>query len=193
VEKANKEFSNPDILQFAHEASVQEGECYINRGMKPYVFHPSKPRIQETCEFAQKMGYKKLGIAFFGGLHNEAFSLTQILEAQGFEIVSVVCKAGGTPKEYTGIKEEEKIHIGDFESMCNPIAQAMILNDEKTDCNISVGLCVGHYMLFIKYVKGPLTVLTVKDRVRAHNPLGAVYAGFYFEKKLAGHKKNGRK
>jgi uncharacterized metal-binding protein len=193
LKKANKEYRKHDILKFAREASVQEGECYINRHTKPYISHPVKPRVQETCEFARKMGYKKIGVAFCIGLHKEALSLMQILKAQEFEVISVACKAGGTPKEDIGIKEEEKIHIGDFESMCNPIAQAMILNDEKTDCNISVGLCVGHYMLFIKYVKGPFTVLTVKDRVRAHNPLGAVYAGFYFEKKLAGHKKNGRK
>jgi hypothetical protein len=52
--------------------------------------------------------------------------------------------------------------------------------------------CVGHDTLFIKYLNGPLTILAVKDRVLAHNPLGAVYAEFYLEKKLAGHKKNSR-
>jgi uncharacterized metal-binding protein len=175
LKKANKEYRKHDILKFAREASVQEGECYINRGMKPYVFHPSKPRIQETCEFAQKMGYKKIGVAFCIGLHQEALSLMQILKAQGFEVISVACKAGGTPKEDIGIKEEEKIHIGEFESMCNPIAQAMILNEEKTDFNILVGLCVGHDSLFLKYSKAYCTVLVVKDRVLGHNPIAALY------------------
>src|SRR4030042_999705 len=64
IEKANEEYTKPDIRKFANKASVQEGECYINRGVKPYVLHPTKPRVQEVCEFAQKMGYKKLGIAF---------------------------------------------------------------------------------------------------------------------------------
>jgi len=185
VGKANEEYTKHDLFKFAHEALVQEAECYINRGVKPYVLHPTKPRVQEVCEFAQKMGYKKLGIAFCGGLRREAFSLTQILEAQGFEVISVVCKAGGTPKEQIGIKEEEKIRIGEFESMCSPIAQAMILNEEKTDFNILIGLCVGHDSLFLKYSKAYCTVLVVKDRVLSHNPCAALYTtGFYYARML---------
>ena len=175
IEKANEEYTKTDIRKFAYKASVQEGECYINRGVKPYVLHPTKPRVQEVCEFAQQMGYKKLGIAFCSGLHSEAFSLAQILEAQGFEVVSVSCKAGGTPKEQIGIKEEEKIRIGEFEPMCSPIAQAAILNEEKTDFNILVGLCVGHDSLFLKYSNGYCTVLVAKDRVLSHNPCAALY------------------
>ncbi|MGQ9647509.1 MAG: DUF1847 domain-containing protein [Thermodesulfobacteriota bacterium] len=175
IARANEEYTKPDILKFAREASVQEAECYINRGVMPYVLHPTKPRVQETCEFAQKMGYRKIGIAFCAGLHSEALSLTQILEAQGFEVISVVCKAGGTPKEQIGLKEEEKIRIGEFESMCSPIAQAMILNEEKTHFNILVGLCVGHDSLFLKYSNAHCTVLVAKDRVLAHNPCAALY------------------
>ena len=175
VEQANGEYTQADLLKFAHEASVQEAECYINRDVKPYVLHPTKPRVQEICEFSQKMGYKKLGIAFCSGLPGEAFSLTQILEAQGFDVISIACKAGGTPKEHIGIKEEEKIRIGEFESMCSPITQAMMLNEEKTDFNILVGLCVGHDSLFLKYSKAYCTVLVAKDRVLGHNPCAALY------------------
>jgi len=185
IVKANEEYTKPDILKFAHAASVQEGECYSHREVKPYVSHPTKPRVQEVCEFAQKMGYKKLGIAFCGGLHKEAHSLTQILEYQGFEVVSVVCKAGCTPKENIGIKDEEKIHIGEFESMCSPIAQATILNEEETDFNILLGLCVGHDSLFLKYSKAYCTALVAKDRVLGHNPCAALYTtGSYYARML---------
>jgi uncharacterized metal-binding protein len=185
IGKANEEYAKPDILKFAYQASVQEAECYINRDVKPYVLHPTKPRVQEVCEFAQKMGYKRLGIAFCGGLHSEARSLNQILEAQGFEVVSIVCKAGGTPKEQIGIKEREKIRIGEFESMCSPIAQAMILNEEKTDFNILLGLCVGHDSLFLKYSEAYCTVLVAKDRVLSHNPCAALYTtGSYYARLL---------
>ena len=185
MRNANNEYTKSDILRFAREASVQEGECYINRHIKPYIFHPVKPRVQETCEFAQKMGYKKLGVAFCIGLHKEALSFTQILKAQGFEVISVACKAGGIPKENIGIKEEEKIHVGEFESMCNPIAQAMILNEEKTDFNILIGLCVGHDSLFLKYSNAYCTVLVVKDRVLGHNPTAALYtSGSYYARML---------
>jgi uncharacterized metal-binding protein len=185
VEKAQQEYSQPDVLKFAREASVQEAECYIHRNVKPFVPHPTKPRVQETCEFAQKMGYKKLGIAFCAGLKKEALSLTQILEAQGFQVASVICKAGRTPKEHIGIRDEEKVHIGEFESMCSPIAQAMILNEEKTDFNILVGLCVGHDSLFLKYSKAFCTVLVAKDRVLGHNPCAALFTtGSYYARML---------
>ena len=69
-------------------------------------------------------------------------------------------------------------------TMCNPIGQAKLLNEAKTDLNIVLGLCVGHDTLFFKYSDAPVTVLAVKDRVLAHNPLGAVYTAetFYRDK-----------
>lgn len=175
IEKAVKEYKRPDIWEFARMASIQEAECYINRDKKPYVLHPVKPRVQEIIEFAQKMNYQKLGIAFCVGLHPEARSLNKILEVHGFQVASVVCKVGCTPKELIGIEEEEKINIGEFESMCSPIVQAKILNNEKTDLNILVGLCVGHDSLFFKYSEAPVTVLVAKDRVLGHNPAAALY------------------
>jgi len=62
---------------------------------------------------------------------------------------------------------------------CNPIAQALLLNEVETDFNIIVGLCVGHDSLFIKYSKAPVTVLIAKDRRLAHNPAAALYTYYY--------------
>jgi uncharacterized metal-binding protein len=185
IEKALTEYEKPEIREFARMASIQEAECYTNRHVKPYVLHPVKPRVQEICEFADKMGYKKLGIAFCAGLYREARALTNILKAQGFEVVSVVCKAGCTPKEAIGLKDSEKIRIGEFEPMCSPIVQATILNGEKTDFNIMVGLCVGHDSLFFKYTDALATVLISKDRVLGHNPAAALYTtGSYYARLL---------
>jgi uncharacterized metal-binding protein len=185
IKEATKEYEKPKIHEFARIASIQESECYSNRHIQPYVPHPVKPRVQEICEFAKKMGYHRLGIAFCDGLQPEARALTSILEAQGFEVVSVICKAGATPKETIGIKEEEKIRIGQFESMCSPIVQATILNQEKTDLNILVGLCVGHDSLFFKYSEAFTTVLIAKDRVLGHNPAAALYtSGTYYARML---------
>ena len=50
------------------------------------------------------------------------------------------------------------------------------MNEQKTDFNIMIGLCVGHDSLFLKHVEAPTTVLIVKDRVLCHNPVGALYA-----------------
>lgn len=185
VESAVKEYERSEVREFARMASVQEAECYSNRHIQPYVLHPVKPRVQEICEFAKKMGYRKLGVASCSGLHSEAGILTGILEAQGFEVVSVICKVGRTPKETIGIREEEKIRIGKFEAMCSPIAQASILNEEKTDFNILVGLCVGHDSLFFKYSEALTTVLIAKDRVLGHNPAAALYTvGGYYARML---------
>jgi len=175
IEKAMKLYSQPEINKFALEASIQEGECYANRHIKPYVMQPVKPRLQEIIEFCGRMGYKRLGLAFCGGLTNEAHLLSQVLEKNGFEVIGVSCKVGAIPKEKIGVKDEEKIRIGTFEPMCNPIVQAEILNDANTDFNIMLGLCVGHDSLFLKHIKGYTTVFAVKDRVTGHNPMATLY------------------
>jgi uncharacterized metal-binding protein len=130
------------------------------------------------------MGYKRLGIAFCIGLAKEAGIVEDILKTYGFEVVSALCKAGRTPKETIGIKDEEKIFQGTNESMCNPIYQAKLLNQEQSEFNILLGLCVGHDALFFKYSEAPTTVLAVKDRVTGHNPLAAIYLSETYYKKV---------
>ncbi len=175
IKKTVVEYQKPEVAQFARMASLQEAECYAHRDVKPYVLHPTKPRAQEICEFAQKMGYQRIGLAFCAGLHPEAKIFTQILKAQGFEVVSAVCKVGAVPKEKLGLNKDEQVRTGGFESMCNPIAQAFLLNEAGTDFNVLIGLCVGHDSLFFKYSKAMTTVLVAKDRVTGHNPAAALY------------------
>jgi len=183
VERALEKYRDPEIREFARQASIQEAEGYIHRDVKPLVRHPVKPRLQEICEFAQRMGYRRLGVAYCSGLFSEGAALGKVLEKHGFEVVSVVCKAGCIPKEEIGIREEEKIRIGEFESMCSPITQAEILNEAGTELNVVMGLCVGHDSLFFKHSKAPVTVFAAKDRVLGHNPLAALYTlGSYYER-----------
>lgn len=127
-----------------------------------------RTRIEETMDFANQCGYKKLGLAFCSALSNEAKVIDKVFTYHGFKTVSVMCKVGGISKEIVDLEKSAK-------PMCNPIAQAEFLNKAETDLNIMIGLCIGHDSLFIKYSKAPVTVLAVKDRVLAHNPLGAVY------------------
>jgi uncharacterized metal-binding protein len=183
IQQALTEYDDPQTREFARQASIQEFECYmhLSEGLTP-----RNPRVEEVAQFAKKMGYKKLGIAFCIGLQDEAKMLTRILENRGFEVVSACCKAGAIPKERIGITEEQKIEgPGTFETMCSPITQAEILNDEGTEFNILVGLCVGHDSLFFKYSKAPVTVLVAKDRVFGHNPVMGLYlTGSYYRKLL---------
>ncbi len=179
--EANKAYEAEGLKEFAYKASLQEAECYANRDQQPYVMQPSKTRIVETCEFALKMGYKRLGLAFCLGLSKEAQTVAEIFKGYGFEVVSICCKAGNTPKEIIGIKDHEKVYRGTSEAMCNPIFQAKALNHEQVDFNILLGLCVGHDTMFLKATDIPTTVLAVKDRVTGHNPLAPIYQadGYY--------------
>jgi uncharacterized metal-binding protein len=171
--EALAEYENPEIKEFARQASIQEFECYEKT---PEGMRTKNPRIVELVQFSRKMGYKKLGLAFCTGLANEAKIVTDILENQGFEVVSTRCKMGAVPKEKIGVKPEEKIGgPASCEPMCNPIAQAKILNSQKVDLAIVLGLCLGHDTLFIRYCRVPVTILAVKDRVTGHNPLAAIY------------------
>jgi len=173
IDQATAEYDRPEVREFARLASVQEFECYeqLPEGRRTKI-----PRIEELIQFAHKCKYKRLGIAFCTGLANEARILTDILENKGFEVVSVRCKVGATPKERIGIREEEKIRgPGWLETMCSPIVQAEIVNAAGVDLAIMLGLCIGHDTLFIKYCRVPMTVLAVKDRVLGHNPLAALY------------------
>lgn len=84
-----------------------------------------------------------------------------------------------------GISPECKIQPGIFEPMCNPIAQAMLLNEQKTQFNIALGLCVGHDSMFCKYSDALVTTLVAKDRVTGHNPAAAIYcAEGYFRNRV---------
>lgn len=181
IEKAIAEYDKPEVREFARLASVQEFECYehLPEGRRTKI-----PRLEELIQFSHKCGYKRLGVAFCTGLANEARILNDILENKGFEVVSVRCKVGATPKERIGIKEEEKIRgAGWLETMCSPIVQAEVLNQSNVDLAIMLGLCIGHDTLFIQYCRVPMTVLAVKDRVFGHNPLAALYlSGSYYSR-----------
>jgi uncharacterized metal-binding protein len=182
--EANDAYSDPLVREFARQASIQEAACYANREQRPYVMQPTKTRLVELMEFSRRMNYQKLGLAFCMGLKNEAGVVKDILEANGFEVVSVLCKAGRTPKEHIDLTDGQKIYQGTDEAMCNPIFQAKVLNAEKTDFNILLGLCVGHDSLFFKFAESPTSVLAVKDRVTGHNPLAAIYTSETYYRKI---------
>lgn len=173
--RSDAEYRRPEVREFARQASIQEGVGYGDKHLGYARVKPIKPRIQEVMEFAERMNYRRLGLAFCMGLRREAKIVEKLFSEHGFEMVSVVCKVGRAPKEEIDLAEEEKIEPGVFETMCNPIMQAMTVNDAMTDFNLMLGLCVGHDSLFLKYAQAPCTVLAVKDRVTGHNPLAAVY------------------
>ena len=102
---------------------------------------------------------------------------------RSFTFTVEVKNADGTAYTESAWLDEEKTCItGNI--MCNPILQAKILNNEKTDLNVIIGLCVGHDSLFYKYSDALCTTLVTKDKVLAHNPVGALYQTNTYYKKL---------
>ena len=143
-------------------------------------------RLQEVMGFARRLGVNRLGIAHCVGLIQEARLLQEIFEANHFEVLSVCCKVGSIPKEEIGLADAEKIHPGQYETLCNPIGQAMLLNEAGTGLNIALGLCVGHDSLFFQHSQAPVTVLVAKDRVTGHNPVAAIYTSHSYYRHLRG-------
>ena len=148
------------------------------------LFYGKMTRVEEIIEFADRIGAKKIGIATCAGLIEEAKIFADILAAKGLTYYSAICKVGSVDKTEIGVLEEHKVRPGNHEAMCNPILQARILNHQKTDLNVVVGLCVGHDSLFIKYSDALVTTLVTKDRVTGHNPVAALYTAHSYHKRL---------
>jgi uncharacterized metal-binding protein len=127
-------------------------------------------RVKEVMEYSRRMGYKRLGIAFCIALRREAKVLHSMLEESGFEVVSICCMAGGPIRSDVGFD----LVTGLPKTLCNPLMQAEVLNENGTQLNIMLGLCMGHDVLFIKHSKAGVTPLVVKDRVLNHNPGAAL-------------------
>ena len=141
-------------------------------------------RVEETVEYARLRGFHKLGLAFCVGLSQEAELFTNLLFNEGFDVVSACCMTGGLSSDDVDLPENDKIMPEARQPMCNPIGQAAILDGEGCELNILLGLCVGDDTLFIKHSQAPVTVLAVKDRVLAHNPLGALYTSRHIYTRL---------
>lgn len=141
-------------------------------------YYMKKTRIEEIILFSKRMDYKKLGLAFCLGLEKEAREIYSIFK-EHFKVYSACCKICGIDKTEFKLDKIDKTR---YEAMCNPIGQATFLNQKKTDLNIIIGLCIGHDILFSNHSKAPVTTLAVKDRVLAHNPLGAIYSHYYLNK-----------
>lgn len=156
-------------------------DVMVNAAKIQAEYYEKLTRVEETIFFAREMRAKKIGIATCTALLKESMTLARILRAHGFQVFSACCKVGAVPKQNIGIPDE---YIKHGPNICNPIMQARLLNAEHTDLNIVMGLCVGHDVLFHKYIESPTTTMVVKDRVTGHNPAAPLYTSHSFYKKL---------
>ena len=142
-------------------------------GLMSQLLVPGKPgekyswsRIDEIMEYARLRGMRRLGIATCYSMTPESRHLSDILEHNGFEVVSVSCLCGETDPAELGLPRSV---------FCNPILQADVLERERTELNILVGLCVGHDILFLEHSQAETTPLVVRDNATVHNPVSTLY------------------
>jgi uncharacterized metal-binding protein len=172
-EAAERYVSDRELRSLARESARTEAAGYC-----------VATRVEETMDFARRMGFSRLGIAHCIGLMHEAKLARDIFTARGFEVFTACCKVGSVGKESLGLTDDEKVRPGQFEPMCNPVAQAALLAEAGTQLNVIMGLCVGHDSIFFANSKVPATVLVVKDRVLGHNPVAALYASHSYYRRL---------
>jgi len=123
-------------------------------------------RVQEIKNYASKAGIKRIGIAHCVSFPKEAEAVKKFLSDK-FEVFSVDCKCGHVTKH-------EMLGCEGSGIMCNPAGQAEYLKENNTELNISMGLCVGHDMVFNQKSASPVSTLIVKDRVSKHNPIESI-------------------
>ncbi len=126
----------------------------------------SSNRIDEILNFAREMNFKKIGIAYCITFSYEAQVLEQYF-SKYFDVYKVDCKYGKVTKN-------EIIGGGGSRIICNPAGQADYLNKRNAELNISMGLCVGHDMIFSKKSDGLVTNLFDKDFTNNNNPAKAI-------------------
>lgn len=125
-------------------------------------------RIQELVEFSKSMNFQTIGLAYCYGMENDAFLISSHLRTMGLKVEAVSCTVGGLVQ--SAINQTSNI----CKVACNPIGQARQLNAKKPDLVVTMGLCMGHDILFNREIKSDTTTLVVKDRAHQHQPLRAL-------------------
>jgi uncharacterized metal-binding protein len=174
----------PELVQKAFEINNLPENLAIHQAWRTTIDTLQKgrdkwsyTRLDEILEYAKIRKVKKIGIATCVALQFESKLLSKVLEQKGFEVVSVSCFVGELNPQDFGLSGKR---------LCNPILQAELLNNEKTELNIIMGLCLGHDILFQKHIKADTTTLVVKDNSLGHNTVAALYLtqGYYRDRFL---------
>ncbi len=124
-------------------------------------------RIQEIVEYAKLQNYKNIAIAYCFCMENLAKEVMEIFSNEGFKTSSVRCTINGIREKQIDSSLGESVN-------CNPIGQALEINNSEAEFAIDMGLCMGHDVLYRQHLTKPGTTLIVKDRVYNHNPAKAL-------------------
>ena len=168
IEAARQAYTSPGVVE------LYKAACIVNAVNDGY-----RSRIEEALDFAQQMGFARIGFAACTAFSNELLIIKKLFENAGFEVFTAACAIGRVTAEARGLPELTKY----LNSGCNPLAQAEILNKVDTQLNFILGLCMGHDILFTQHSKAPVSTLIVKDRLLGNNPAAALY-GYHARRSL---------
>ena len=110
------------------------------------------------------MGYKRVGLAYCYGMEPLAMKVQRLFKAAKVPVVGVSCTVGGVAQKDIN-RESDLPGVS-----CNPVNQASQLNAQGVDLAVTIGLCMGHDILFNRIFEKDITNLVVKDRVYGHAP-----------------------
>ena len=160
-EQAKELYRDPENYRIAYCAALTEAGGYCK-----------DTRMIEIIKFLHRAGYKKIGLAFCTGLFKEAQEVVKILEYNGFEVVSIICKNGAITKDFLGITDAQAVRGNcKTESMCNPIGQALVQD--------IVQICRTHHMNCV--AEG----VENQEQLDTLLEMGCPYAqGFYYDRPL---------
>lgn len=162
--------------------ALPENHAIMQAAAKVSEDTANSTRVQDTIKFANLVGAKRIGIASCTIMLHETRTLAKLLEQAGFHVETVGCKLEGNRRADLDL---DPVEDGEGSVVCNPIMQALLLNEVKTDLNILMGICVGHDALFCKYSTAPVTTFTTKDFLTGNNPCAVLYtAQSCYRKKL---------
>ena len=134
-DEAQRLYALPDVIM---QAAAMVSEETVN-----------STRVQDTIKFANLISAIHIGIASCTIMLRETRILAKLLEQAGFCVETVGCKLESNRR--ADLDLEPPARGGEGGVVCNPIMQALLLNEAKTDLNILMGICVGHDALFCKY------------------------------------------
>jgi uncharacterized metal-binding protein len=134
-------YGDESVRALAYEAARVEGTGYGRWS-----------RVQEVAELAERMGYRRIGIAYCVDNREEADLAAGCFRQLGFGVV---------------LPGTEDAH--------SPVDQAYLFRARACDLNVIVGMCVGHDALFLRHSHQPVTSLVVRDARLHHNPAAALY------------------
>ncbi len=128
-------------------------------------------RVEELVHFAKSRGLQRIGVAFCVSMTKEAQALGRVLEAEGLDPELVCCRVGAIDYDALGMP---KAHPERFAAICNPVAQAKLLNEANSQLVVQMGLCIGHDLILQEESHCAVTTLVVKDRALDHDPISAL-------------------